>query len=139
MAATCNYDSILQAIVSAISGLGLTLNGATIPVTYLAEPSARDWNTLPKIDVCPSGGGTWERLFGQTYWVPYGVQVSLLMVGNQDLATNTSAQIGLRAKLQRLLGEPGNIGTSVRSVQVHEDAPIDRSQIPENYSISRKD
>ena len=49
MAATCNYDSILQAIVSAISGLGLTLNGATIPVTYLAEPSVIRSNLLGSV------------------------------------------------------------------------------------------
>ena len=93
---------------------------------------------MPTPKVLP--GGRWQKLFGQSWRIPYGVQVALLVAGNQDLVTQLANSINLRAKIMRLLGEPPNLVPygvqSVTSVDISEEDPFDKSLIPENYAAT---
>ena len=136
----CNYITLLNGVTAAVTSLGLTANNAVIPVSLQMETSVRGWQSVPLLEISPTSGGSWERLFGKSYWVPYGVQVALIVAGNQDLVTQLANSINLKSEIKRLLADPEKLKpfgiSSVASVDVSESDSFDKSLIPDGYAAT---
>jgi hypothetical protein len=142
------YNSILQAVATVITDLGLTFiptdGGSSITPTavVLKQPKVQDSidTALPVIAVAPAAERqkTEAASVESQVFVTYPVEVAVHAAGNRDLAANLDVWLNWREQIRqqfqgnKLAGVP-----QVIDVNTDPDPAFDRGAIPDNYDRSR--
>ena len=137
------YFPVLQAVQQVVTGLGLALGGAVLPVQLLREAVTRDGlPDLPKLTVSPCQGDGGELMAAGMWDGWYAVQVALVAASNLDLKTALEEILDFRKSVMDGLKDPGclkpfGVG-SVMMVDVLPDPtdPLDRGSIPQGLDFS---
>ena len=98
-------------------------------------------DALPVIIVCPSqtpeeiGDASFDNLVD----VFYNVDIVFVAANNQDQSTNLDEWLEWRQQIRRAFGQPDSITSTVASIwdiEIRPMAPLDRTQINNNYDYS---
>lgn len=134
------YNDILDAVVSQIQTLGLTLGSTSVVVAKRKLPKREQGlDTLPLIAVVPSDKPeTVKRLgFEDAVSVTYRVDVVVIATGDGDPVSNLDTYLDWRQKIRRLFQEWPLAGVdSVYDVRIDPDTVIDRDALNQNYDYS---
>lgn len=134
------YTTILNAVVSQVTALGLTLGATTLPVALRKLPRAEETlDTLPLICVCPSDRPESVENFSSedVVLVKYVVEVVSIAGGKRDLTgTNLDSYFGWREQVRRQFQGELNGVAAVINTTISLDSPLDRSKLNKNYDYS---
>lgn len=134
------YNSILDAVVSQVTNLGLVFNMSPLPVMKMKLPKAQETlDVLPLVAVAPGSEAERVEPAGAegTRFLTYRVDVVVIAEGNRDLVTNLDAYLSWRQQVRGLFKGPLLAGVpQVWEVDTALLAPLDRGLVNQDYDYS---